>query len=113
MNPEIVIAPYRCKKENQEELFEVLRNKRDYFLIAGYVTERLPVTVRSFKDKEIILEIFEWTSEKATEDAHADPKVHEYWGRMSKLCSSIGFRLSEIEESNESFAHFEPLNIYK
>ncbi len=109
----IVIAPYRCKVENQEKLFEVLKGKRKYFLEAGYVTDRNPFTLRSRKDKEIILEIFEWTSDKHTEDAHNDPKVREYWGRMDELCSGIGFPLKEISESNESFAHFDPLNIYE
>ncbi len=112
MKPAIVIAPYRCKTENQEKLFEVLKDKRKYFLEAGYVTERMPVTVRSRKDKEVILEIFEWTSDKHTDEAHKDPKVREYWGKMGELCSAFGFPLKEISESSESFAHFDPLNIY-
>lgn len=111
MKPAIVIAPYRCKIENQEELFDLLKDKRKYFLKAGYVTERKPVTVRSRKDKEVILEIFEWTSDKHTEDAHSDPEVRKYWGRMDELCSEIGFPLSVIAESSESFAHFDPINI--
>ncbi|MDQ3021046.1 MAG: hypothetical protein M3R36_10825 [Bacteroidota bacterium] len=112
MEPAIVIAPYRCKTENQEKLFEVLKDKRKYFLEAGYVTERKPILMRSRKDKEVILEIFEWTSDKHTNDAHKDPKVLDYWGKMDKLCTAIGFPLREISEADESFAHFDPLNIY-
>jgi hypothetical protein len=111
--PAVVIAPYRCISENQEELFEVLKQKRKYFLEAGYVTTRIPITVRSRKDKEVILEIFEWTSDKHTDDAHKDPRVREYWGRMDELCSKIGFPLKDISEADVSFAHFDPLNIYE
>ena len=113
MNPAIVIAPYRCPTENQEELFGLLKEKRKYFLKAGYVTERMPITVRSKKDQEVILEIFEWTSDKHTADAHNDPEVRKYWSKMDELCSKIGFPLSEIKEASESFAHFDPLNIYE
>lgn len=113
MEPAIVIAPYRCSVENQGKLMEVLKGKRKYFLEAGYVTERKPISMRSRKDKEIILEVFEWTSDKHTEDAHKDSKVHEYWSRMDELCMAIGFPLKEISEAGESFAHFDPLNIYE
>ncbi|MEO8664130.1 MAG: hypothetical protein ABI462_01425 [Ignavibacteria bacterium] len=113
MGSAIVIAPYRCKEENQEELFRLLKNKRKYFLKSGYVTERMPVIVRSRTDKEVILEIFEWTSDKHTADAHNDPEVRKYWSGMDELCSKIGFPLSDIPESNVSFAHFDPLNIYE
>lgn len=113
MNPAVVIAPYRCKLENQEKLFDVLRGKRKYFLEAGYVTDRKPVIIRSRKDKEVIIEIFEWTSDKHTEDAHGDSKVHEFWGKMDELCSEIGFPLKEISEANVSFPHFDAINIYE
>ncbi|MEP7147101.1 MAG: hypothetical protein ABI792_08835 [bacterium] len=113
MGPAIVIAAYRCRIENQEELLQLLTDKRKYFLKAGYVTGRKPVIVRSRKDNEIMLEIFEWTSDKHTADAHNDPEVRKYWGRMDELCSGIGFPLSDIEEANEPFAHFDPVNIPK
>jgi len=113
MNPAIVIAPYRCLPEKQEKLFEILRVKRKYFLEAGYVTERKPITMRSRKDESVILEIFEWTSDKHTEDAHKDKRVLDIWTMMDEVCSSIGFPLSEIFESKESFAHFDPINIYE
>lgn len=113
MTPAVVIAPYRCKEENQEVLFDVLRRKRKYFLEAGYVTERKPITLRSRNDIEVIIEIFEWTSDKHTEDAHNDPKVHEHWAKMDELCTGIGFPLKDIAEANESFAHFDPLNLYE
>lgn len=112
MEPAIVLAPYRTKVENQEKLFEVLREKRKYFLEAGYATERKPITIRSRKDREIIIEVFEWSSDKHTDDAHHDPKVLEIWGKMGELCS-FGFPLTQIPEATESFAHFDPLNIYE
>jgi hypothetical protein len=113
MEPAVVIALYRCKLENQEKLFEVLKQKRKYFLETGYVTKRNPITVRSRKDKEVILEIFEWSSDKHTDDAHKDPKVREYWGKMDELCIAVGFPMKAISEAGESFAHFDPLNVYE
>lgn len=112
MESAIVLAPYRVKIPHQKDLFDILREKRKYFLDTGYVTSRLPVILRSRKDKEILIEVFEWTSDKHTDDAHKDPNVQEIWDRMDKICSDIGFPLEKIPEALESFPHFDTINIY-
>lgn len=112
MKPSAVIAIYKAKIENQPSMYRILKDKRKYFLEAGYVTDRKPLTLRSRKDNEILIEIFEWASDKHVDDAHRDQKVREYWDMMGELCSEIGYRLSKIPEANESFAHFDALDIY-
>ncbi len=108
----ITIAPYRVKEDRQTELFEVLKEKRQYFSKAGYITSRLALLLRSRIDKEVLLEVFEWPSEKRCEEAHDDPQVNKFWNKMYELWEEGGFGLKEIEESKLSFAHFDPLDIY-
>jgi len=108
----ITIAPYKVQTENQETFFLIVKEKRKYFLKAGYVTSRSPILMRSRIDKTILLEIFEWTSEKHCEDAHHDDKVQSYWNRMYKLWEDGGFGLEQIQEAKLKFAHFDPIDIY-
>lgn len=108
----IVLAPYRVKLENQEEFLNILKNKRSYFLSAGYATKRPALLLQSKKNKEILIDIFEWTSEKHCDDAHNDKNVREYWNKMEELWEEGGFPLNKIIESTESFTHFDPVDIY-
>ena len=72
----VVIATYVVPKENQAAYFEVMRQRRAYFLEVGYATDRAPIVMRSMKNEEMILEVFEWTSHEAVEKAHEDPNGH-------------------------------------
>jgi len=81
----VVIAPYRVKKENQQEFFETVKEKRKYFLEKGFMTERTPVFLQSRQDEEIFLDIFEWTSDEHINLAHQDEGVRKLWGRMDEL----------------------------
>ena len=112
MNGAITLAPYRVLEEKQKDFFEVVKNKRKYFLQAGYITPRPALLLQSKIDKNVLIEIFEWTSEKHCEDAHSDKKVQEYWNKMDELWEDGGFGLNTIKESEMKFAHFDPIDIY-
>lgn len=107
----IVIAPYRVKKENQAEFLEVVKEKREYFLEKGYMTERLPILLQSRHDKEVILDIFEWTSEKHIDKAHEDEDVRKLWGKMAELWEDGGFKLNKLKEAEMSFPNFIPVDL--
>lgn len=107
----VVIAPYRVKKDNQSDFFEILKEKRKYFLDNGYMTSRTPVLLQSRIDDEIILDIFEWTSEEHIDKAHEDEGVRKLWDKMAELWEDGGFKLNNLKESEMSFPNFIPVDL--
>ena len=107
----VVIAPYRVKKENQKEFFEVVKEKRKYFTEKGYMTARAPIFLQSRKDEEIFLDIFEWTNEEAISSAHKDKGVLEFWTKMEELWENGGFKLNTLKETEMSFPNFIPIDL--
>lgn len=107
----IVIAPYRVKKEKQAEFLKVVKEKRTYFLEKGFMTDRLPLLLKSRYDEEIILDIFEWTSEEHIDKAHEDEGVKKLWEKMAELWEDGGFKLNKLKEADMSFPNFIPVDL--
>ena len=107
----VVLAPYRVKKENQPEFFEVLKEKREYFLKNGFMTKRTPVLLQSRQDEEILIDIFEWTSEQHIDKAHEDEGVRKLWTKMEALWEKGGFKLNKLKEAEMSFPNFIPVDL--
>ena len=103
------IAPYRVPKKNQKAFFELILEKKAYFLEKGYISQRMAMVLRSRKDPEILLEFFEWLGEPACESAKTDPVVLNYWEKMAGLWEDGGFGLIRIVESMEGVLLFDPL----
>lgn len=101
-----VIAPYRVKKENQQKFFEILKEKRKYFLENGFMTSRIPLLLQSREDEEILIDIFEWTSDEHIDLAHKNEGVRKLWRRMEELWEKGGFKLNELKETEISFPNF-------
>jgi hypothetical protein len=111
MNPApiVVLAVYRVPVKLQAKFSRIVSEKREYFLKAGYRTSREPIFLRSGSSPEFLIDIFEWTSELAIERAHSDPVVQRYWSEMESLWIDGGLGLSQLPESDEAFAGFEPV----
>ncbi len=58
-----------------------------------------------------ILEVFEWKSSKAIEQAHSNKAVLEMWKKFDEVCEYA--KLTDLEESKGLFAAFEPVNFKK
>lgn len=110
-SPIVVMAVYRVAVSKQTEMLRVIREKREYFSRVGYMTSRIPTLVRSPKNPEFMIDIFEWSSEDAIEKAHADPVVRRLWSRMEELWIDGGLGLEKLPESEEAFAGFEAVDI--
>ena len=108
----VVLAVYRVSKKNQKKLLTLLPRKRRYFLKAGYVTRRPPLLLRSRKNPELFIDIFEWKGGAAVARAHKDPKVLAIWGELGKLCKKIGVGLKNLPEGEGVFPHFDPVDVY-
>ena len=103
---ETVIAAYRPKPGKDLELRKLVRQHRRTLDAAHLVTARPTLLLRARSDGTV-LEIFEWASAKAADEAHQHRAIREMWGKFAKIADIIP--LSAIQESEKAFSHFEVL----
>ncbi len=103
----IVIASYRPKDGKEEGMKEVLRDHMPVLRKEGLITD-FPAIVLKAKDGSYI-EIFEWKSQEAINQAHHSENVLALWKRFEEVCTYIN--LSDIEECKNLFADFVPVKL--
>lgn len=101
----VVIVAYRPKQGREAELLELVRARVPTLRNEGLVTDRVPVIVRA-KDGTII-EVSEWKSHEAIEEAHRNPRVLAMWDKFFALCDCVP--LNTVPEAETMFAGFEPV----
>ena len=101
----VVIVAYRPKPGREKELLEIVRNRVPTLRKEGLVTDRVPVIMRA-KDGTII-EVSEWKSHEAIEEAHQNPRVLAMWDKFFTVCDCVP--LKEVPETETMFAGFEPI----
>jgi len=102
----IVICAFRPKPGKADDLLKVVNDHHDVLRSQGLATTRKPIVGRA-KDGTII-EVFEWMSEKAIDDAHKNRVVRQLWDRYEACCDSISLR--DVEETASPFPGFEPVD---
>ena len=106
MKPEIVFALYKPHKNKENELKQLISNHMLILKSNHLITDRKPILVQS--DDGTYIEIFEWKSNSAFDEAHQNLEVQKNWNAMGKVCD---FKtLNSIEEAKEFFPHFKPIN---
>lgn len=105
MAAEIVIAVYHPRQGRNEELMALLRAHTQLLRSRGLITSREAVMMQA-KDGSF-LEIFEWASTAAVDEAHAAKDVGNIWKRLGEA-AEFG-QLSSLEEAHRSFPHFRPV----
>jgi hypothetical protein len=98
----ITIAAYRPKDGKGDEVLALTREHHGILANEGLVTERAPIIMRS--SDGTIVEVFEWVSKAATDDAHTNPNVLVLWQRYAAVCDYV--KLPELPESDQLFAGF-------
>ena len=101
----ICIVAYRPKADREKELLEIVRDRVPTLRREGLVTDRVPVMMRT-KDGTII-EVSEWKSQEAIEEAHKNPRVLAMWDKFFAVCDCVP--LKTVPETEAMFAGFEPL----
>src|SRR5688572_17395080 len=101
----IVIVAYRPKPGREAELLDIVHSRVPTLRKENLVTDRVPVIMRA-KDGTII-EVSEWKSHEAIEEAHQNPRVLAMWDRFFAVCDCVP--LNEVSESATMFAGFEPI----
>ena len=84
----VVIVAYRPKAGRESELLKLVRGRVPTLREEGLVTDRVPVLMRA-KDGTIV-EVSEWKSQAAIEEAHRNPRVLACGTNSSR--SAIAFR---------------------
>ena len=102
----IVIAVYRPRPGKEARLLELMKEHVPILRGEGLATDRRSVIMRA-KDSTIV-EVFEWKSAEAIQQAHSNPVVQAMWARFNEACfyDCIG----NLEESKQLFSDFEPVD---
>jgi hypothetical protein len=103
---ETVIAAYRPKPGKAQELRRLVKTHRKALDAANLITEKPTVLLRARSDGTL-LEIFEWTSSKAADEAHQNSSIRAIWSKLAKVADIVP--LSAIQEAGKVFSHFEAL----
>ena len=101
----MVIAAYRPKPGREAELDELVAGHVFLLRAEGLATDR-PHTVMKAADGTVI-EVFEWKSKDAIDEAHRNEDVRSLWGRFEECCTHVP--LSAVDECRALFAEFSPV----
>ena len=105
--PSIAIAAYRPRRGKEAELLDTVKDHLPVLRRQGLVTDRAAIVMRA--NDGTIIEVFEWKSEKAIEEAHSDPEVQKLWKRFGEVSDYVA--PADIEECKRPFSGFEPINV--
>ena len=100
----IVIVAYKPKPGKESELHNLTKTHYPILKRLDLVTDRTPIIMLA-KDGTVV-EVFEWLSAEAIQQAHKHPEVLKMWSAYSEACDYIP--LNQLEESANMFADFTP-----
>ncbi len=106
--PRLVVAAYRALPGKEPVLLAEVRDHVPLLRSEGLATDRPTVVMRA-KDGAI-LQVFEWASPAAMEEAKRNPRVVAMWERFN-ACSEVA-PLNTLFESADLFAEFEPVDLH-
>jgi quinol monooxygenase YgiN len=103
---QFVIVAYKPKPEKEAELLELLKTHVKVLQGEGLATQRKPYLMRAANGT--IVEVFEWQSQEAIEQAHTNKVVLQMWGKFNEACDIE--TLANLEESEQMFSPFAPID---
>jgi len=101
----IVIVGYRPKPGKAEELRALTREHVGLLRAEGLATNR-PAVIMEAKDGTIV-EVFEWISSEAINNAPSNPRILELWTRYGAVCDYVP--VGTLEEAGQLFSEFTPI----
>ena len=102
-----VIVAYKPKPDKEDKLLEAVRDHMPVLKSQGFITERPAYVMRAMDGT--IVEVFEWKSNEAVEQAHKNEAVLTLWKRFDEVCEYT--KLANLKECSEMFASFEPIGM--
>ncbi|MCK5703884.1 MAG: hypothetical protein KAI29_22150 [Cyclobacteriaceae bacterium] len=100
----IVIATYKPKPGKEKALDSLVKNHVKMLRNQGLATLRPPMIMKA--NDGTVVEVFEWISKQAIEDARTNKDVQQYWDQYRDVCEILP--ISKLIESNTSFSEFNP-----
>jgi hypothetical protein len=102
----IVIVAYKPKPGKETALHELVKTHVRRLREQGLVTNMEPVILKAADGT--LIEIFEWLSAGAIQQAHSNTEVHKMWGEFAEVCDYTP--LKDLPEAANLFAEFSPLD---
>ena len=107
MPSRFVIAAFKPKPGKDAELAAVVEKHWGILKREGLVTDRPRYAMQA--NDGTIIEVFEWRSPEAIEQAHHNPAVLTLWSEFEAACEYVP--LASLSESLHPFSEFQPLPI--
>jgi hypothetical protein len=102
----IVIVAYKPKPGKTNALKQLMKTHLPILRQEGLVTNRESIMMEA--EDGTIVEVFEWLSDEAIQQAHKNPEVIKMWGQYAEACDYVP--LNTLNEANAMFAGFKPLD---
>jgi quinol monooxygenase YgiN len=101
----IVIVGYKPKPGKAEALKALTKTHVPRLKKEGLVTDREAIIMEA--EDGTIVEVFEWLSKEAIQQAHSNPEVLKMWGEYAEVCDYVP--IGGLPEFNNLFAEFSPV----
>jgi len=102
-----VIVAYTPKQGMEQELLAAVKKHLRVLQAEQLITDK-PAYVMRAGDGSII-EVFEWRSPAAIEQAHGNPSVQALWAEFGAACDYTP--LSKLSETHQTFAEFDAVEL--
>ncbi|OPA73246.1 hypothetical protein BVG16_29645 [Paenibacillus selenitireducens] len=104
---QITIALYRPYPGKERELLDIVQRHVPTLRLEGYITEFASLHLQS--EDGTILEIFEWKSLSAKDQAHYSPAIQQIWDVMMQVAEMT--TLSTLPEATKVFPIWKQLHL--
>ena len=101
----IVIVGYKPKPGKNEALKALMKTHLPRLKQEGLVTNRASIMMEAADGT--IIEVFEWISKEAIENAHTNPAVLQMWSDYAEVCDYVP--IGTVAEAADLFSGFEPI----
>lgn len=101
------VVVYSPRQDREIELRNLLAQHADVLESEGLLGERSPAYFVT--PKGMIVEIFDWKSEKAGEDAHSRAAIQTLWNRLGEASEFVS--LGQLDIASQLFASMERIEL--
>jgi len=106
MQSQFVTATYQVKQEHQDAFILLMKEAEQVMRQEQLITAQPIFRMRSLKNPEFIMEVFEWVDEQAFEQAQQNPKILAVWGKYQSIWEAGGFGVDRIPEAGMPWAQY-------
>ncbi len=102
-----VVVAYKPKPGKDLELLAAVKKHWAVLEAEQLVSHRQPYAMRAADGT--ILEVFEWRSAEAIQQAHGNPKIQALWDEFGAACDYLP--LAALAEARQMFGEVEPVEL--